>query len=110
MFRLAGKELPTDAEGGAARLGRPAFDGAKATVLRLLRLGYALATTLDQRNELATHGMHVHRALGETRTGILDFLSSRLTPDRHGLARYRLRPDPRHPGSAYDCLEHARPW
>ena len=83
VLKLWGDQLPRDAA-GAARLGRPAFDSAKATLLRLLRLGYALATTVDQRNKLAKYGMHVHRALGETRTELQDFVRERLTPDQYG--------------------------
>lgn len=83
VLDLWGDQLPHDAA-GAARLGRPAFDGAKATLLRLLRLGYTLATTVEQRNKLATYGMRVHRALGETRTELEDFVRKRLTPNQYG--------------------------
>ena len=83
VLMLWGKELPHDAAGAAA-LGRPAFDGAKATLLRLLRLGYTLATTVEQRNKLATYGMRVHRALGETRAELEDFVRERLTPEQYG--------------------------
>jgi patatin-related protein len=50
----------------AARLGRPAYDGAKATVLHLLRLGYVLSSGVTERNDLAKSGMRVHRALPDT--------------------------------------------
>ena len=51
----------------AASLGRPAFDNAKATLLRLLRLGYVLSTTVEDRNRLASLGTHVHHALSVSR-------------------------------------------
>jgi patatin-related protein len=82
VLQLWGSQLPRGAA-GAAGLGRPAFDSAKATLLRLLRLGYTLATTAQQRNDLAKYGMHVHRALGETRTELQGFVSKRLTADQH---------------------------
>lgn len=51
----------------AVRLGRAAFDTAKATLVHLLRLGYVLSTEIEERNCLARLGMHAHRALSESR-------------------------------------------
>ncbi|TFV88712.1 patatin-like protein [Blastococcus sp. CT_GayMR20] len=50
----------------AVSLGRPAYDSAKATLLRLLRHGRVLATTLDQRNFLAERGRYATRPLSDT--------------------------------------------
>ena len=50
----------------AAVLGRPAYDSAKATVLRLLRLGYVLSSSVTERNKLANWGRRVHKALPDT--------------------------------------------
>ena len=57
---------PGDVLGTAVSLGRPAYDSAKATLLRLLRQGRVLATTLDQRNFLAERGRYASRPLSET--------------------------------------------
>jgi patatin-related protein len=58
---------PADALKDAVSLGRSAFDAAKATLLHVLRLGYVLSTTVDQRNDLAKCGMSVLRALSDSR-------------------------------------------
>ena len=50
----------------ALLLGRPAYEGAKATLLRLLRLGTVLATDLQQRNFLADRGRYASRPLSDT--------------------------------------------
>lgn len=51
---------PAEALDAAARLGQPAYDGAKAMALRMIRLGYTLATTGEQRQTLAAQGKSVH--------------------------------------------------
>jgi patatin-related protein len=69
-----------DALDVAASLGRPAFDSAKATMLRQLRLGYVVATTLDQRNGLARLGTKLHGALTvSARRGVRDLVTEHLT-------------------------------
>lgn len=52
-----------DVAATAIALGRPAFDNAKARMLRLLTLGRILATTRDERNRLAKCSMHASRPL-----------------------------------------------
>jgi patatin-related protein len=69
-----------DALNVAASLGRPAFDSAQATMLRLLRLGYVLATTVDQRGSLARLGTQLHGALRDSaRAGVLELVTEHLT-------------------------------
>ncbi len=62
-----GPPSPGQALDAAARLGQPAYDGAKAMALRMIRLGYTLATTGEQRQTLAAQGKSVHdsRRAGE---------------------------------------------
>ena len=72
-------DASTAALDAAARLGRPAFDSANATVLHLLRLGYVLSTTVEQRNELAKLGTHLHGALSDSaRQGVRDMVTEHL--------------------------------
>ncbi|WP_199515483.1 patatin-like protein [Nucisporomicrobium flavum] len=73
----------TEAEAveAAVALGRPAFDAAKATVLRLVRLGYTLAGTVDDRQAFAHAAMFVLRPLSETRqTQLGSFVRTHLGP------------------------------
>ncbi|WP_052436452.1 DUF3376 domain-containing protein [Georgenia sp. SUBG003] len=66
----------------AAHLGVAAFDAAKATLLHMLRLGYLLASTRDERNELAAHGTSVHGALARSRQRVQDLVRRRLDTER----------------------------
>ncbi len=62
------RQTPLGAEavlGAGVALGRPAFDAAKATVLRLLRLGHVLADGVALRGVLSHWGTDVHAALPE---------------------------------------------
>ena len=52
---------PADALVAAVALGRPAFDSAKATLIRILNLGRALTTEREQRSFLAERGHAVSR-------------------------------------------------
>lgn len=71
----AGLPAVDGALAGAAALGRPAFDSAQATLLRLFWLGAQLATTVDERNALSKRGMYAHRALaGARRTDLREFV------------------------------------
>lgn len=57
---------PTDppdasqAHAAAVQLGLPAYDGAKAMALRLIRVGYTLSSTGEQRQAFAAQGTSVH--------------------------------------------------
>ncbi|MEV4703369.1 patatin-like protein [Actinoplanes sp. NPDC049316] len=73
----------TEAEAAeaAVALGRPAFDAAKATVLRLVRLGYTLSGSVEDRYAFAHAAMRVLRPLSETRqTQIKSFVRTHLDP------------------------------
>ena len=52
----------------AVALGRSACDNAKATVLRLLRLGFTVASTAEDRATLCAYGSQIHSGLTERRT------------------------------------------
>ena len=83
----AGSDPTASAEAAtrAARVGRPAFNAAKAVVIDLLRAGFALATTAKDTNDLAAAVSQVH----EDRCG-LD------PPDLMGLVRKTIT-DPAQP-------------
>lgn len=53
----------------AVALGRPAFDHARATLLRILRLARVVATTIEQRNFLAKQYRYPSRPLRDARPG-----------------------------------------
>ncbi len=64
---------------GAAALGRPAYDHAKATLLRMLRLGYTLATTAGDRGSLSHLGTRTHAGFPEQRqTDLRDLVREHL--------------------------------
>ena len=68
---------PRDVVGSAVALGRPAFESAKATLLRMLRLGRVVATTLQQRNFLAEQGKSASRPLSDAAPGSIRDLVQR---------------------------------
>ncbi|BEP15773.1 patatin-like protein [Acidothermaceae bacterium B102] len=77
MLRAASAQVragwPTALPDGsqAASLGLSAFDSAKATLLRMLRLGYVLARTETDRRSLAAIATQIKEALKERRTADL---------------------------------------
>ena len=75
---------PQDVVGSAVALGRPAFESAKATLLRMLRLGRVVATTLQQRNFLAEQGKFASRPLSDAAPGSIRVLVQRELDARSG--------------------------
>ncbi|MDX6245240.1 MAG: hypothetical protein QOE76_2963 [Frankiales bacterium] len=71
--------LPADdtAAEGAAALGRSAYDNAKATILRVMRLGFTLASTTEDRAALCLSGSRIHTGFTERRATDLRQLVSR---------------------------------
>jgi patatin-related protein len=70
----------TGVTNAAVALGTPAFESAKATLLRMVRLGRVLAATLEERNVLAEQGMRVSRPLsGDAGSSIRQLVSQKLT-------------------------------
>lgn len=73
------REEQKDTAQVAAGLGLPAYDGAKATALRLIRLGYQLASTAADRHTLAGLGKAVHDARsGAARPDLRAIVTSQL--------------------------------
>jgi patatin-related protein len=76
---LAPPQSPPEALRAAGCLGRTAFDAAKATILDILRSGYALADTPEARVQLATCDRRVHEAFTPPReTDLRAFVATRL--------------------------------
>lgn len=70
---------PEIALAAAVSLGRAAFDAAKATLLRMLHLGYVLADAVEERNSLARLGMHAHEPFsGAKRTDLRSLVTQHL--------------------------------
>ncbi|MDX6230951.1 MAG: hypothetical protein QOI76_4341, partial [Frankiales bacterium] len=74
--------LPTaaTAAAGAGALGRSAYDNAKATILRILRLGYTLADSVEDRESLCHFGTLIHAGFtGRRATDLRSFVAQSLT-------------------------------
>lgn len=73
----------------------PAYDGAKATALRLIRLGYQLASTAADRHTLAGLGKAVHDARsGAARPDLRAIVTSQLAQASTAGPRIQAAPTP----------------
>jgi patatin-related protein len=76
---LEGEAVGVDRYQRLERFGRAPYDGAEATVLSMLRAGFTLVATDDQRKKLVLLGHAVHRAFAPTtRPDVEDFVSDKV--------------------------------